>query len=504
MDRLTPRDAQIERIEAFLNEPTKAALLADEMGVGKTLVAVEIALRFKRTLTIGVKDTYAQFAELFEAQSEGTQQLRRLQSETKAGREAMADMLAGKPGHYFAGSQFLVAQDWQSDRVLDSETGRTVWKTLKKTGAVVTRKAKSGEIGPRVLPVAETVSTQRNIFRKMKPLDAVLFDEVHVIQNRKSAGSKTIKTIKTEYKLALSGTFYGNTFTGAWAVCRWLWPTLVDGSYWHWVKEWCTSEEVYVAKDETRTVYGNEKEPGEFVKTLPLYFRAEAEPLPPSIDIYVDLTPKQREQYRDLEEDMMLWVGENPLVVDLPATLRQRLRTAALGEMNVTEDGEVFFDLDCESAKLRAMHGVLNTYWGGKEQAIIGMQSKRFAYVTAERMRRAGERVALWTGDTSSTQRDEIKRAFLAGEIQYIVATIKSMSTGLDGFQRVCSKMVWLEELDGDEAVNAQFVRRLFRPGRVGHFESVKILAKDTKDTGVYGANLARALANRATMALAA
>lgn len=503
MDKLTPRPAQIERIEAFINEPTKAGLLADEMGVGKTLVAVEIALRFERTLTIGVKDTFGQFAELFEAQSDGTQQLRRLDS-TKGGRQALADMLAGKPGHYFAGSQFLTTQDWRSDRIYDEETGRTVWDTMAKTGAVKTRKAKAGEIGPRELPVAKTVSTHLGLYRKMKPLDALVFDEVHVIQNRKSSGFRTVKTIKSEYKLALSGTWYGNKFDGAWAVARWLWPDLIDGSFWRWKAEWCETEDVYVGKDETRERVIGEKQPGAFVASLPLYFRAEAEPLPPSIDIFVNLTPKQREQYTQLEEDLMLWVGENPLVVDLPATLRQRLRTASLGEMNLTEDGDIFFDLDCASSKITALHGILNGYWGGTERALIGMDSKRFANVTAERMRQAGERVALWTGDTTSKQRDEIKAAFLAGEVQYIVNTIASMSTGLDGFQRVCSKMVLLNELDGNEAVNAQYVRRLFRPGRVGDYELVKILANDTLDAGVYGANLARSLANRTTMRLAA
>jgi hypothetical protein len=52
--------------------------------------------------------------------------------------------------------------------------------------------------------------------------------------------------------------------------------------------------------------------------------------------------------------------------------------------------------------------------------------------------------------------------------------------------------------------VNEQFVRRLFRPGRVGEFQWVRILAKDTKDAGVLGANLARSLTNRVTLRHAA
>lgn len=501
MSKFTPREAQIHRIDRFLAEPTKAGLLADEPGVGKTLVAVEVALRFERTLTIGVKDTYQQFADLFEAQSEGAAVLRRVDS-TKAGKAAMADMLAGVDGHYFAGSQFLTRQDYEYRTVRDS-LGGPVWKTDKMTGLVITKERGENEIGPAEIPQPETFSFHLKTYRKMKPFDALIFDEVHVIQNRRSAGFKTIKTIRTDYKLAMSGTPYGNKFPGIWAITRWLWPELIDASFERWKHVWCLTEDVYLKGRKTTENVIGERYPGEFVKTLPFYIRAEAEPVPAPIEVMVDLTPIQASQYAALEEDLIVWIGENPLVVDLPPILRQRLRTLALGELSVTPEGQPFFANDCKSSKLGALGGILRGYWGG-EKAIIGMESKTFAYVTYARMVAAGESVAIWTGDTTSKGRDEIKRAFLAGEVQYIICTIRSMSTGLDGFQTVCSKLAWMNELDGDESGNEQFVRRLFRPGRVGNFEHIKLIARGTKDEDVYGANLALALKNRSTLRLAA
>lgn len=482
----TPRAAQSERIQRFLAESTKAALLADEPGVGKTLVAVEIAKQFKRVLIIGIKDTAAQFADLFALQTEGGIELRRIDS-TKAGKANMAALLAGDAGHFFIGAQYLTTQDWTHVPVTDSE-GKPVMVIDKKT----------------LLPTdkQQTERVHKRLYAKMPPLDLVVFDEVHMVQNRKSVGIRTLRTIKTEWKLGMSGTPYGNKFPGIWAITRWLWPDLIDASFIRWSDEWCTKETVYLPGRKTTESITGEKEPGRFVSTLPLYIRAEAERVPAPIEVYVDLTPEQRRVYTELEQDLVTWLGENPLVVEVPPVLRQRLRTATLGEMSVTADGEVYFDSECRSAKLQALAGILD-YWGD-EPAIIGMDSKLFAKVTYERMKRAGEKVALWTGDVSSKQRDQIKADFLAGRIQYICATISSMSTGLDGYQTVCSRLCWLNELDGNEAVNEQFVRRLFRPGSKGGFQQVKILASGTLDENVMGANLARALLNRRTLRHAA
>jgi SNF2 family DNA or RNA helicase len=61
-----------------------------------------------------------------------------------------------------------------------------------------------------------------------------------------------------------------------------------------------------------------------------------------------------------------------------------------------------------------------------------------------------------------------------------------------------------MNELDGNEAINEQFVRRLFRPGRKGDFQHVKLIANETLDENVLGANLARAVRNRQTLRAAA
>ena len=67
---------------------------------------------------------------------------------------------------------------------------------------------------------------------------------------------------------------------------------------------------------------------------------------------YVELSPRQRKAYNQLEKDMITWVEGNPLVVEFPITLRARLRQASLGMFSVDDAGEVTFANDCESSKI--------------------------------------------------------------------------------------------------------------------------------------------------------
>lgn len=469
---LTPHEYQEDRIDSILLEPTKAALCADSPGAGKTLTATEIIIRggFKRVLIVGVKDTFDSWTETVAAQSDGGIVLRRLDS-TAAGKRAMNDFLEGSDGIFFTGSQYLVRQDWEyTPTGMVDENGKSI-----------------------------NERTQRKVYKKMRELDLVVIDEIQCLQNRKSAAFKTANTIPAAYRIGLSGTPGGNDFDGLWAVTKWLWPDLIDGSYWRWREQWCETEEIYLAGGKTTKRVVGERNPGEFVASLPLYFRFEAEPVPAPQIVYVDLEPEQREQYDILEQDLMLWYEQNVKVIEMPAHLRQMLRTAALGTMSLINEDEIHFDINCRSAKLKALSGILKTWKG--ENVIIGMDSKRFLKATVAQMQRAGLKVAEWSGDVSTKERERIKTAFLNGEIQYIAATIASMSTGLDGFQNASKCLIWLNELDGDPSRNEQFVRRLWRPPYNSDFQQVKIIARNTFDDEVHRTNAMKDANNRRSLA---
>lgn len=497
------REAQHYAIERVLVEPTKAALIGDEPGLGKTAIGVEVMLRgnYSRVLIAGLKDTAGQWAERLAAQSDGAATLRVIDS-SKPGKQAQADMLAGKPGHFFVGLQFMVSQDLRYNLAFD-KGGKTIWQTNAKTGEVITKP--SPLIGPALVPVQEKEREHLGIYKKNKmkvPLDLMIVDEVHVIAaNRKGTGRRTLVSMNVTTKVALSGSWFGNSSENAWSVTRWLWPEYVCSRFSEWRDTFIALEDVKgkggqpLTSDRgnviTKTV--GEATPGAFAATLPCYIRrVAAEQAPAPSLVYCDPTPQQSAQLDDLRRDLLTWVvnwagEEEPLIVDMPPTLHMRMRQCTIAELSFDVDGKVAFAVDAPSAKLGALKGIID-FWGDQPVAIY-TDSKIGAHFIAARMQAAGLNAIAWTGDLSSKQRVEVKQAYLAGEFPYIVATIQSFGTGLDGFQKVASKVVWVSEVDGNPALNDQALARFFRPGRTlehGPFAHAKILMRDSPDTETF------------------
>jgi hypothetical protein len=499
MVRHKPHDYQQAAIDKILAEPTRAALIADQVGLGKTLLASEVAIQagWNRALFIGIAETFDQWKDHLEGQSEGAVTIRRMDS-TKKGREVFAEFLAGAPGFYFAGIAWLVAQDFEHRDKLDFE-GKPIEKIDKKTG-MPTGKMERKRVHLKTF--------QKMSDRKNGGIDAVVFDEAHLVSNKDSVGRKTLLGFRGEgmWKIALSATWAGNSFENAWSMPRWLWPDIVP-AYWNWHDIWCATEDVYVPgrSAPVKRVIG-EKNPGEFINTLPCYIRNENhETAPEPTIIYLDPTPEQASQFVDLKRDLMTWVeteaGETPLVVDVPGALYARFKQLALAELTVDDEGEVSFAPSASSAKLRALKGVLD-YWGD-QPVILFTDSKLFAHLAADRMRAAGYNAEAWTGDASRAERARIKKDFVEGRLQYLIGTVQSMGTGLDGLQKVCSKAVWLNVPDGDPKLAEQALGRVFRQGRTlahGEFEHVRLVMHNSHDEKILETLLAKAVAMQSSI----
>ena len=492
---------QEETITRILSEPTKSALVADEVGQGKTLISSEVILRagWERVLIIALPDTFGQWAERISLQSDGRIELRPMNT-SKPGTENYRAFMAGEAGVYAAGIAWLTQKDfgyqdkWQIEQVGTERIKRPVFKIDKKTNEWKLQARKRGTIGPEMEPAR--VRERKHLFtlRKMKaPLDAVIFDEAHAVANHKSVQRVTLLTLAPEWKIAMSATWSGNSFEHAWSIPRWLWPDRPDiiPAYWDWREMWCRVETtldeegkpVYVRGELMKHVAGEKDPAGTFVRTLPLYLRSESQDRVPDPHVVLcDPTPQQAAQYEELQRDLMTWVtnwegDEEPLVVDMPGSLYSRLRQVALAELSFAPDGSVTIADDAASAKLGPLRGLVDSRYAGQQVGIL-TDSKVYAKFVAARMQAAGYSAIAYTGDTSKKERERIKAAFIAGEYQYLVGTVQSMGTGLDGLQRVCNKVIRLSLPDGNPSLEVQSVGRFFRTGRTlanGGFELVDI-----------------------------
>lgn len=532
--KLTPRDEQEDDIETMLGEvgASDGALCANDMGHGKTLVGAEVILRgmarfgWSRILLIALPNTHDQWVECVRDQSDGTVQPLVMDG-TDEGKANYAAWMKHQPGVYIAGSDYLREKDWESQLQYDATTGAPLWKMDKKTGQrelkdrPVTKegakKPAPRSIGPAQEPVQLRKTIRRHKFTRFarKPLDAIIFDEVQSIANRKSKTRQTILSIKAGYLAAFSGTWFLNKVENQWSIGRWVWPgyrsdgePYVETNHSRWRERFLMQEEITGKGGKVlqssdphggalKKVTG-EKIPGEFASTLPCYIRRENTiKVPEPLVLEVAPLPEQKRQMEELRADLMAWVMsregvEVPLVVELPILLRLRLRQVSIAALSIVGEWpneQIVMDPDAEAAKLAPLRYLLEERWRGHAAAIY-TESKIGAYFLAQRLRRAGASVALWTGDLSKKQRDELKAEFIGGQHQYLIATIQSIGVGVDGLQKVCNKVAWISEADGNPSANDQAIRRFRRHGFLvtdpdhpdGGFEHAKIILDDPLD----------------------
>lgn len=443
-ERMIPTQEQEDAISRMLFESSGGALNASDMGTGKTLKAVEVVDRggFQVVLLVAPLGTRLGWQVTFERQ--GVELPFVWINSTKAGKAHEESWNRQLPGIYFVGTEYFVRKGW------------------------IRRK-------------------RTKIWDKKEP-DIVLFDEAHRSQNRDSKTYKTIEQVKSPMKISMSGTPTGNSFSGAFAVTKWLWPDLIENSYYNWRNKWCLME--YDHFDPSGQKVVGEREPGAFFNSLPCYIRLESELDADLLEeqVFVELSATQRRAYSELEKKMVTWVGNNPLVIEFPVTLRGRLRQASLGMFSVNEEGKVFFENDCVSPKIDALKNVLENRIDG-ESALILTDSKKFANVVCARL----EGSLPWHGDVLQDQREVHKQAFVSGEAKYLVAVTSAIAEGVDGLQHATRNIVWVSRGD-NRIINEQALKRIHRRGQKQQVRSFEIVAVDTYDSGVLSDQVAKAV----------
>jgi superfamily II DNA or RNA helicase len=304
--------------------------------------------------------------------------------------------------------------------------------------------------------------------------------------------------VKAGFKLAMSGTPTGNRFDGAWAVTKWLWPQLIENSYWAWVEKWCATEYDHFAPGGKKVV--GEKKPGAFFNSLPCYIRIESEVNAELQEeqVFIELTKEQRKAYLDLEKKMVTWIEQRPIVIEFPIALRIRLRQATLGLFKLDDDDKITFDNDCKSSKIDVMFDILEDDFEN-ESALILTDSRKFADVVVSRLQRDGKSALPWHGEVSGTDRQAAKEAFVSGSCKYLVAVISAIAEGVDGLQYGSRNILWLNRSD-NRILNEQVIKRIHRHGQDRTVRSVELVAVDTYDAGVLSSQVTKAVEMNRTL----
>lgn len=453
--RLTPYDWQKSDIDNLLFWDCNG-IVAVETGGGKSLTAIEAVhqaghARNGAVLVIAPKSTFAD-AWIRTVKRQTGADMRVINSKSQ-GKQAEADLRANVPGWYLINHELFTRRQWEG-------------------------------VHPEVC----------------------IADEVHRLGNhrlwaRKSSGAHRLIYFKAKRRIAMSATPYRNNFANLWTILRWVYPDTTDHSPRRWIHEYCVTEPDFFAGE----VVKGEKNPGRVVSEVDCYiyhakrqnccefhpngFLATGEPITEIRT--VEMTAQMRKAYRQLTEQMITWLGENPLIVELPIVMRARLRQLSLGMVTFDTQGNIDYADDCESPKYDELLKVLGDL--EEEPVLVLTHSKKFANVVAKRLNKDGTSAVAWTGDVSMKDREQIEADFASGKVRVIVGVIAAMGTGVSSLARVTSTCVWLSR-DEDKTSSKQAEGRLDRLDSIGRVVNIEIQAEGTYDAGILDAGLRHAI----------
>lgn len=471
--------AQDEAVQYMLQpEREGACLLAWTMGLGKTRVGmmfaresgVRVVLASVPLQTVDgwIKDAGREYPDL---------PVYHINS-TKEGKKALARFQWRQEGLYLVGHEYWERLAWRKEKIAKR----------RKTDPDKFRKVDSGVwAGGGYL---------------------FIMDESHRSANPDSWTFKALMNIEPDYKLSMSGTFFGDQFDGAYGATRWLWPhrtDIIPADRFSWRAQWAEVKYDPFAPRNQKVV--GEKNPGAFVDSLPGYLRMETDlPDPESHELWVDLYPEQRRVYDELDEKLVAWVNDEPLVADMTAIkrVRQRQTTLAMPTLTFNGDGEltdVSFADDADSVKIdrlfQAIDGndpELGDLMVG-ESVLILTDSQKFARLLTHRLNeRYGDVAREWSGKITRPKRKIVKQQFIDKEIRFLVGVQAAMGTGTDGLQKASHIVVFMSRADR-QIDNDQGIGRLLRMGQeVFPVHVIHIFARDTVDTGQYSKQLQDAI----------
>lgn len=436
MTKLTPYPFQLKDL-ATLRANNYTGLVAIEAGGGKSLTATLAITEAQPrvTLIVAPKSTH-ETAWIPTLRDNAGIEARIMGNGNKAQREALNDFRMGYAGCFLVTPQLVTRidiSDWTGDML--------VWDEIHQ--GAVTPKSK--------------------------------------LQRRASGYSGNDPeplNVRFTHRLALSATPMRGDFSNMWGIAKFLYPQyeerfeVAHRNFIQWQFDRMdytsvyTNQRNYDGTPKTVKQFHSEKNPGLLLSQFPcvvMHKRRETccdEPThqggflpvdePQIIERVVPLTPKQRKSIREMSDSMLTWLGDNPLIAEIPLTAKQRVRQLTLGEGDAeyvtvqTADGPVErttlrFAKDCASPVIDETIHILSNL-PTEEAVIVHLESQRFAEVMVHRLRAAGFATEEYSG-VRKANLNEFGKSF-----QVLVGVVSALGTGTAGLNAVCATEIFAEQ----------------------------------------------------------
>ena len=321
----------------------------------------------------------------------------------------------------------------------------------------------------------------------------IIADEVHRAKSRKAQQTRALKKLRGTFKTGLSGTPVTNKPQDLWSILNWMYPRDWR-SFWRFYEMYVNYEIEY--PHGYHKIKGPKNEEHLLLQMRPYYVRhlkksaccahhpqGVMSQLPDKYydRIWVDLYPKQRRAYDQMQKEMIAWLetqdGTKPLPAPVVIAQLVRLQQFAAAYMDVHEDGSTSMTLP--SSKVDTLMQILKD--NPDEPIVVFSTFRRLIDLVEVALDGAGLPFVKITGDVSQRARETGVADFQAGRVKVFLGTI---GAGGEGITLTASSTVIFLDRDWSPARNSQAEDRLHRGGQENAVQVIDIMAKSTVDLG--------------------
>jgi SNF2 family DNA or RNA helicase len=413
----------VQRVAASVIAERHRAILADEMGMGKTLEAIsaieEYALRNGQIegpkLIVAPKSVKGSWARELNRWLE----------------DPVVVIPEGTPA----------TRTKKLEQAIEDNAWIIVnWEQLRLTKAV--KKLRNG--GKR------TVTVMKEPLLESTEWLAVVADEAHRAKNRTASQTKGLWRVQGQVMIAATGTPVMNSPDELWSILRWLWPEQYHElgarknavSYWHFFEDHVEYYEDHFGK---KTITGV-KNPDALRYVLKDKLIRRLRPAGGKGRIYRDpeLTPGQLKVYKEAEKQM--WLEVEKQIADGDSSAAEFKEKAESGASVKT-----LWNLPNGAARLVRLQQIMENaaLLGGNDESgvmddimqliedsrpepwIVFFKFKESCEIFAERCRAKQLEVGVYTGDTPASKRSKLEDEFQAGNIDVMIGTVGAMKEGI-------------------------------------------------------------------------
>lgn len=339
----------------------------------------------------------------------------------------------------------------------------------------------------RLAPYGNIALTEKE--RELKELnhvhfDVIIADEAHRIKNPKSKQTRALWALTADHRIAMTGTPIGNHPGDLWSVLHFVdpvdWPSRTQYIDRYCVVQW----NPFGGSDITGVRFDKRDEFYSILDTVMLR-RLKSEIMSRTIKKnaivrYVTLLPKHRKMYNQFRDELIARIEEGLISAVNPLAATTRLVQLSAAMLREAEDGTI--EMIEPSPKIDELMELIEELEG--QQVVVYSASKRLLHLAQARLEEAGIPHGVITGDTDSARRGELVELFQAGKFMVMLATTGAAG---EGITLTAAKTLVFLQRSWSMLQNAQAEDRIHRWGQeADEVDIVDIISEDTIDERVY------------------